>query len=86
MTGTDVRSARVVRPIDDPAFEQLFRTEVAPMTWLAALLGDDDPESVVQKAFVRLHHHWYRSLVTRRPGRAPSLLHRSPRALRKVKW
>lgn len=50
----------MIRPIDDSAYEQLFRTEVAPMTRLAALLGDDDPESVVQEAFVRLHDHWHR--------------------------
>ena len=48
------------RPIDAPAYEALFRTEHAPMTRLAALLGDDDPESTVQDAFAQLHDHWHR--------------------------
>ncbi len=58
----------MARLIDDPAYEQLFRTEVAPMTRLAALLGDDDPESVVQEAFARLHDHWHRI----RDGESPA--------------
>ena len=36
-------------------YEQLFHGYFGPMTRLAALLGADDPEDVVQEAFVRLH-------------------------------
>lgn len=48
----------VTRPIDDPAYEALFRAEVTSMIRLAALLGADDPENVAQEAFMRLHDRW----------------------------
>jgi len=48
----------VNRPIDDPAYEALFRTEVTTMIRLAGLLGADDPENLVQEAFLRLHDRW----------------------------
>lgn len=36
-------------------YEHLFHTQFLAMVRLAALLGADDPENVVQEAFVRLH-------------------------------
>lgn len=48
------------RPLDDPAYEALFRSQVTPMIRLAALLGADDAENVVQEAFMRLHDRWPR--------------------------
>lgn len=50
----------VERPIDDSVYEALFRTEVNTMIRLAALLGADDPENLVQEAFMRLHDRWPR--------------------------
>lgn len=46
------------RPTDDPAYVALFAREVGPMTRLATLLGADDPENLVQEAFLRLHRKW----------------------------
>lgn len=54
------RRTTVNRPIDDPAYEALFRTEVTTMIRLAGLLGADDPENLVQEAFLRLHDRWPR--------------------------
>ena len=55
------RGRRTVdKPIDDPAYEALFRSEVTTMIRLAALLGADDPENLVQEAFMRLHDRWPR--------------------------
>jgi RNA polymerase sigma-70 factor (sigma-E family) len=41
-------------------FEALFHREFTTMFRLAHLLGSDDPEDVVQEAFVRLHARWDR--------------------------
>ena len=41
--------------VDEAAFADLFRSHFPGMLRLAALLGADDPEDVVQEAFVRLH-------------------------------
>jgi len=46
------------RPTDDPDYVALFAREVGPMTRLATLLGADDPENLVQEAFLRLHRKW----------------------------
>ena len=39
----------------DGEYEMLFRGEFGAMVGLARLLGADDPENIVQEAFVRLH-------------------------------
>lgn len=54
------RKTAVQQPIDDSVYEALFRTEVTSMIRLAALLGADDPENLVQEAFMRLHDRWPR--------------------------
>lgn len=46
------------RPTDDPVYVALFQREVGPMTRLATLLGAEDPENLVQEAFLRLHGRW----------------------------
>ncbi len=46
------------RPTDDPDYVALFQREVGPMTRLATLLGAEDPENLVQDAFLRLHGRW----------------------------
>lgn len=46
------------RTTDDPDYVALFTREVGPMTRLATLLDADDPENLVQEAFLRLHRKW----------------------------
>ncbi|EOD69657.1 SigE family RNA polymerase sigma factor [Amycolatopsis vancoresmycina] len=41
-----------------PTFHDLFREHFGRLTRLAHLLGADDPENVVQEAFVKLHQRW----------------------------
>ena len=47
-----------LRTTDDPDYVALFAREVGPMTRLATPLDADDPESLVQEAFLRLHRKW----------------------------
>ncbi len=40
---------------DEAAWTGLYREHFARLSWLALLLGADDPDDIAQEAFVRLH-------------------------------
>ena len=55
MTAGEPRVARAAQ--GDAAYEELYRWQFRGLVQLATLLGADDPEDVVQEAFVRLHRN-----------------------------
>lgn len=73
-TATDGTDSRVETRVEaDPAFDALFDSQFDTMTWLAYLLGADDPEDIAQESFVRLYGRWHTLSGT---GKASAYLRR----------